>query len=71
METDTIRARLEEIADELADLALDNLRAGIRGDTAAAARERRVTRARRAVTKAAMLLEGDDQRDEAASGTAL
>ncbi len=57
---DSIRARLESISEELADLALDRLReavsAGTRVQAAASAEERRLTRARRAVDKAAALL---------------
>jgi len=44
------------MAEELADLAIDRLRAAVDGDAGAAAEERRLTRARRAVEKAAMLL---------------
>jgi hypothetical protein len=55
-----LRARLEVIAEELADLALDRLREAVdKGDTAAPAEERRLTRARRAVEKAAALLSED------------
>ena len=54
---DDIRARLEGIAEELADLAMDRLRASIDdGDPNGAGDERRLTRARRAVEKAASLL---------------
>jgi hypothetical protein len=52
-----LRERLEAIAEELADLALDRLREAVeKGATAAPAEERRLTRARRAVEKAAALL---------------
>jgi hypothetical protein len=51
-----VRERLEGLAEELADLALDRLRAAVDGDAGAAAEERRITRARRAVDKAAHLL---------------
>ena len=54
---DHLRERLEGIAEELADLAIDRLRAAVDGDAGAAAEERRLTRARRAVEKAANLLE--------------
>ncbi|SVD67095.1 uncharacterized protein METZ01_LOCUS419949 [marine metagenome] len=47
---------MEGIAEELADLALDRLRAGVEGDVDAVGDERRLTRARRAVEKAAYLL---------------
>ena len=53
---DHVRERLEGIAEELADLALDRLRAAVDGDAGAAGEERRITRARRAVEKAASLL---------------
>ena len=53
---DHLRERLEGIAEELADLAIDRLRAAVEGDEGAAAEERRLTRARRAVEKAATLL---------------
>ena len=53
---DHLRERLEGMAEELADLALDRLRSAVDGDPDAAAEERRITRARRAVEKAANLL---------------
>ena len=53
---DHVRERLEGIAEELADIALDRLRAAVDGDAGAGAEERRITRARRAVEKAANLL---------------
>ena len=59
---DHLRERLEGIADELADLAIDRLRAAVEGEADAAAEERRITRARRAVEKAAALL-GDGTGD--------
>lgn len=55
-ELDSIRERLEAIAEELADLALDRLRQAAGGEPAAGPEERRLTRARRAVEKAAHLL---------------
>ncbi len=58
-----IAERLSGISDELADLALDRLHqaaeavsGGDEPDTALGAEERRITRARRAVDKAAALL---------------
>lgn len=55
--TDDIRARLEAVSEELADLALARLRdAATDGDPASLAEERRLTRARRAVDKAAAIL---------------
>ena len=53
---DHVRERLEGIAEELADLAIERLRAGVDGNEDAAGEERRITRARRAVEKAAHLL---------------
>lgn len=57
-----LRARLEVIAEELADLAIVRLRESIdAGGTELPVDERRLTRARRAVEKAiAVLSEGDD-----------
>jgi len=65
-----IRERLDDLAEELADVALDLLREAVEGGPdgdAAAARdeERRVTRARRAVEKASVLLTaGGDAGDD-------
>ena len=53
---DHLRERLEGIAEELADLAIERLRAAVDGNADAAGEERRITRARRAVEKAAHLL---------------
>jgi hypothetical protein len=61
---DHLRERLEGIAEELADAALDRLRAAVDGDEGAAADERRITRARRAVEKAANLLRTDPALDD-------
>lgn len=56
-----LRQQLECLAEEIADLALERLREGIdAGNEDAAADERRLTRARRAVEKAAHLLSGSD-----------
>ncbi len=52
---DDIRNRLEVIAEELADLALDRLKESLAEGTDAS-EERRLTRARRAVEKAATIL---------------
>ena len=62
-EFDEIRTRLEGIAEELADLAIARLRESIdAGGTELPVDERRLTRARRAVQKAADILrQGDDQ----------
>jgi hypothetical protein len=61
-EFDDIRARLELIAEELADLAIVRLRESIdAGGTELPIDERRLTRARRAVEKAiAVLREADE-----------
>jgi hypothetical protein len=56
-EFDDIRSRLEGIAEELADLAIVRLRESIdAGGTELPIDEKRLTRARRAVEKAAHLL---------------
>ena len=55
--TDELRERLEDIGEALADLAMDALRSALEdGDAEAKDRERRLTRARRSVEKAAALL---------------
>lgn len=60
-----LRDRLEVIAEELADLALDRLREAVSaGAKTAPAEERRLTRARRAVEKAVALLADDPSADE-------
>ena len=55
---DDLAERLDAIAEELADVALDRLRTALEDDgaDAAAAEERRVTRARRRIVEAAELL---------------
>jgi ABC-type phosphate/phosphonate transport system ATPase subunit len=54
---DDIRARLETIADELAEKALDVLREAVeKGETGRPAEERRLTRARAAVERAMGIL---------------
>lgn len=59
---DDVRERLEAISAELADLALGRLRAALdEGGGSPAAEERRLTRARRAVDKAAALLRLPDE----------
>ena len=59
-----IRARLESIAEELADLAIQRLRESIdAGGYELPVDEKRLTRARRAVEKAAAILAEPD-RDE-------
>jgi hypothetical protein len=64
-EFDDIRARLEGISEELADLAIVRLRESIdAGGTELPVDERRLTRARRAVEKAITLLtEGEREPD--------
>jgi hypothetical protein len=53
-----IADRLDAISEELADLALDRLRTALEdeGADAAAAEERRLTKARRRIVEAAQLL---------------
>ncbi|MGI8683790.1 MAG: hypothetical protein ACR2MO_01580 [Acidimicrobiales bacterium] len=52
-EIDDLRERLQSVSDDLADLALDRLRAAVDADDEApVAEERRLHRARRAVEKA-------------------
>ena len=54
---DDVRVQLEQIAEQLADLALDRLREAVdAGADKAPADERLITRARRSVEKAADLL---------------
>jgi len=56
---DHLADRLDEIADELADLAMAALRRAIdEGEEGRPTSERRITRARRSVEKAASLLRG-------------
>jgi hypothetical protein len=59
-----IRNRLEAIAEELADLAIERLRESIdAGGRELPVDERRLTRARRAVEKAVAILSEPDDRD--------
>lgn len=51
-----LKERCDRLAEDLADAALDLLRQAVDGDDEAARIEKRVTRARRAVEKAAGLL---------------
>ena len=55
--------RLAAIEEELADAAMQKLRAAVDGDKNAADEERRITRARRAVAKAMQLLDGGGNED--------
>jgi len=60
-EFDEIRVRLEAISEELTDLAMARLRESIdAGGTELPVDERRLTRARRAVDKAASILAQPD-----------
>jgi hypothetical protein len=55
---DDVIARLESVAEELADLALESLRAAVdRGETGRPADERALTRARAAVERAVGILQ--------------
>ena len=61
-EFEEIRGRLEAIAEELADLAIVRLRESIdAGGSELPVEERRLTRARRAVEKAAAILREPDE----------
>jgi hypothetical protein len=63
-EFEEIRSRLEAIAEELADLALVRLRESIdAGGQELPVDEKRLTRARRAVEKAAHLLDEPNRSD--------
>lgn len=65
-EFDDIRGRLEAIAEELADLAIQRLRESIdAGGDELPVDEKRLTRARRAVEKAAHILREPDDLDTA------
>lgn len=60
-EFDEIRRRLQAISEELADLAIERLRQSIdAGGAELPVDERRLTRARRAVDKAAAILSAPD-----------
>ena len=60
-EFEDLRRRLDGIAEELADLALQRLRESIdAGGTELPVDERRLTRARRAVEKASAILQEPD-----------
>jgi hypothetical protein len=62
-EFEDIRRRLEQICEELADLALERLRESIdAGGEELPVDERRLTRARRAVERAAAILAEPDDR---------
>jgi hypothetical protein len=61
--TEDLRDRLAGIAEELADVAIDKLKLAAHGDEDAGKEERRITRARKAVEKAVILLGGNDATD--------
>jgi exonuclease VII small subunit len=57
---DDLAGRLDVIAEELGDLALEELRSAVeRGQSARPAAEKRLTQARRAVEKASHLLQAE------------
>ena len=58
---DGLREKCEGLAEELADASLELLREAVDGDDEAARTEKRVTRARRAVEKAAGLLSASER----------
>lgn len=63
-EFENLRVRLEQIAEELADLAITRLRDSIdAGGHELPVDEKRITRARRAVEKAAAILREPDDGD--------
>ncbi len=56
-DVEAVRARLESVAEELADMAMDRLRASVAaGADKTSPEERLITRARRSVEKAVVLL---------------
>lgn len=55
-----LAARLDAISEELADLAIDELRSALGSRTGRPEQEKRITQARRAVEKAAHLLRRAD-----------
>jgi hypothetical protein len=64
-EFEDIKARLEAIEEEMAELAITRLRESIdAGGTEIPVDEKRLTRARRSIVKAIQLLEEPDARDE-------
>jgi len=59
-----LRSRLDDIAEELADIGLAKLKEAVKeAGSEAAAEERRLARARRAVMRAAVLLAGGSDED--------
>jgi hypothetical protein len=69
-DVEAVRSRLESIAEELADMALDRLRASVAAEAEkmssdrTSAEERLITRARRSVEKAVVLLGEVDHRED-------
>ncbi len=64
-EFEDIKARLEQIEEEMADLAIVRLRESIdAGGTEIPVDEKRLTRARRAIVKAIQLLEEPNARED-------
>ena len=63
-DVEDIRSRLETIAEELGDLALDALRQAVEAGDKKSETERRLTRARNAVEKAAHLLDDRASADD-------
>ena len=62
---DDLADRLDAIAEELSDLALDVLREAVdRGETARPPEEKRLSQARRAVEKAAHLLRAGERQGD-------
>ncbi len=63
---ESLKERCDLLAEELADVALDLLREAVEGDEEAGRTEKRVTRARHAVEKAAGLLTTGDRSERLA-----
>jgi hypothetical protein len=63
-ELDVLAERLDAIAEQLADLALQRLRDAVEAGEARSPEERRITRARRAVEKASGLLRDRPAQDD-------
>lgn len=61
---ETIAEQLDQLAEELSEIAIDELKAAVRsGASRTTAQERKITQARRAVEKAAHLLRTLDNDD--------
>ncbi|MCC6436579.1 MAG: hypothetical protein IT196_16200 [Acidimicrobiales bacterium] len=61
---DDVAARLDQLAEELADAAMDALREAVAAGERKPELERRLTRARRSVERAASLVRGGTPHDE-------